>query len=138
MVEFSDGSVKAHLGVTDMRVPIQYALSHPDRWDAPAPSLDMTRVGSLDLGPVDTETFRCLPIALAAGEAGGTVPAAMNAANEVAVAAFLERRIRFVDIDVIVGTVVEEHVREAVESFEQLESVDARSRARAVHVIDGL
>jgi 1-deoxy-D-xylulose-5-phosphate reductoisomerase len=138
MVEFSDGSVKAHLGVTDMRVPIQYALSHPDRWDAPAPPLDMTRVGSLDLGPVDMETFRCLPIALAAGEAGGTVPAAMNAANEVAVAAFLERRIRFVDIDFIVGTVVEEHSREAVESFEQLESVDARSRARAVQVIDAL
>jgi 1-deoxy-D-xylulose-5-phosphate reductoisomerase len=138
MVEFADGSVKAHLGVTDMRVPIQYALSHPDRWEAPVPALDMTTLGSLDFEPADPETFRCLGLALAAGEAGGTMPAAMNAANEVAVAAFLDRRARFVDIDAIVGTVIDEHRREPVESFEQLEEVDARARARARELVEAL
>jgi 1-deoxy-D-xylulose-5-phosphate reductoisomerase len=131
MVEFSDGSVKAHLGAADMRVPIQYALSHPDRWDAPAPPLDMASLGSLEFGEPDLETFSCLATALEAGRAGGTVPAAMNAANEVAVAAFLERRIGFLDISRIVRTVVEEHTCEKVESFEQLEDVDACSRERA-------
>jgi 1-deoxy-D-xylulose-5-phosphate reductoisomerase len=138
MVEFSDGSVKAHLGATDMRVPIQYALSHPDRWDAPAPALDMSRMGSLDFEPVDLDTFGCLSIALATGRAGGTMPAAMNAANEVAVDAFLHRRIAFVDIEAIVGTVVEEHVSEKVESFEQLEAVDGRARARARQLVHEL
>jgi 1-deoxy-D-xylulose-5-phosphate reductoisomerase len=138
MVEFSDGSVKAHLGVTDMRVPIQYALSHPDRWDAPVPALDLSLLGSLDFEPVDSDTFGCLPIALAAGRAGGTLPAAMNAANEVAVEAFLQRRIGFVDIEAIVGTVVEEHVTERVESFDQLEDVDARSRERASGLVEAL
>jgi 1-deoxy-D-xylulose-5-phosphate reductoisomerase len=138
MVEFADGSVKAHLGVTDMRVPIQYALSHPDRWDAPVPPLDMTALGSLDFEAADPGTFRCLGLALSAGEAGGTMPAAMNAANEVAVAAFLDRRARFVDIDSVVGTVMSEHRREAVESFEQLEDVDARSRARARALVEAL
>jgi 1-deoxy-D-xylulose-5-phosphate reductoisomerase len=131
MVEFSDGSVKAHLGAADMRVPIQYALSHPDRWDAPAPPLDMAALGALEFAEPDLETFSCLATALAAGRAGGTVPAAMNAANEVAVAAFLEGRIGFLDISRIVGSVVAEHTNEKVESFEQLEDVDSRSRERA-------
>jgi 1-deoxy-D-xylulose-5-phosphate reductoisomerase len=135
MVEFSDGSVKAHLGAADMRVPIQYALSHPDRWEAPCPPLDMTALGSLQFEPADAETFRCLGIALGAGRAGGTVPAAMNAANEVAVAAFLSGSIGFLDIDAIVGTVVEEHSPMTVESFEQLEDVDARARARARELV---
>jgi 1-deoxy-D-xylulose-5-phosphate reductoisomerase len=138
MVEFADGSVKAHLGVTDMRIPIQYALSHPDRWEAPLPPLDMTALGSLDFEPADPETFRCLGLALAAGEAGGTLPAAMNAANEVAVAAFLGRRMRLVDIDAVVGTVMDEHDVRPVESFSQLEEVDARSRARARELVDAL
>ena len=135
MVEFSDGSVKAHLGAADMRVPIQYALSHPDRWDAPCPPLDMTALGSLQFEPADAGTFRCLRIALDAGFAGGTVPAAMNAANEVAVAAFLAGGVGFLDIDAIVGTVVAEHSRMAVESFEQLEEVDARARGRARELV---
>jgi 1-deoxy-D-xylulose-5-phosphate reductoisomerase len=138
MVEFSDGSVKAHLGVTDMRVPIQYALSHPDRWDAPVPPLDLTALGALEFGPADIETFRCLGLALHAGRVGGTLPAAMNAANEIAVEAFLGRRIRFVDIDAVVGTVMEEHEVEPVGSFEHLEAVDAAARQRARTLVGSL
>ncbi len=138
MVEFSDGSVKAHLGATDMRVPIQYALSHPDRWDAPAPPADFTRIGRLDFEEPDPTTFRCLALALAAGREGGTLPAAMNAANEVAVAAFLEGSLSFTGIDTIVESVMNSHDREAVVSFEQLESVDAWARALAREVLAGL
>jgi 1-deoxy-D-xylulose-5-phosphate reductoisomerase len=136
MVEFSDGSVKAHLGAADMRVPIQYALSHPDRWDAPCQPLDMAALQMLEFETPDNDTFRCLQIAVDAGVAGGTVPAAMNAANEVAVAAFLSRAIGFLEIEAIVAAVVAEHSREPVDSFEQLEEVDARSRVRARKLVN--
>lgn len=135
MVEFEDGSVKAHLGVPDMRVPIQYALSHPDRWEAPVPPLDLTALGALDFEAPDAETFRSLTTALYAGRTGGTMPAAMNAANEVSVEAFLARRIGFLDIEAIVATVVEEHTARAVESFEQLEEVDRLARERARRLV---
>jgi 1-deoxy-D-xylulose-5-phosphate reductoisomerase len=135
MVEFSDGSVKAHLGAADMRVPIQYALSHPDRWDAPVAPLDFTVLGSLDFEAPDLDTFGCLSIALGAGTAGGTLPAVMNAANEVAVAAFLDRSVGFLDIESIVRRVVGEHLSEPVRSFEQLELVDAAARARALDLV---
>ena len=98
MVEFSDGSVKAHLGTTDMRIPIQFALSYPERWDAPVEPLDFTKLGSLEFAAPDTDTFRCLALARAAGERGGTLPCVMNAANEVAVAAFLARKCAWLDI----------------------------------------
>jgi 1-deoxy-D-xylulose-5-phosphate reductoisomerase len=131
MVEFSDGSVKAHLGATDMRVPIQYALSHPDRWDAPVPPIDFSTAGPLEFEPPDLDTFGCLRMALEAGRAGGSLPAAMNAANEVAVAAFLDRSAGFLDSDATVARILEEHTPVRVESFDQLEEVDARARARA-------
>ena len=89
MVEFTDGSVKAHLGTTDMRIPIQFALSFPDRWEAPVQPLDFRTLGSLDFAAPDEKTFRCLALARHAGTVGGTLPCAMNAANEIAVAAFL-------------------------------------------------
>lgn len=128
MVEFSDGSVKAHLGTTDMRIPIQYALSFPDRWEAPVAPLDFTQLGRLDFAAPDTETFRCLALARAAGEAGGTLPCAMNAANEVAVAAFLAGQGSYLGIASCVEAVMEAHDVAAVESIEQLESVDAWAR----------
>jgi 1-deoxy-D-xylulose-5-phosphate reductoisomerase len=131
MVEFADGSVKAHLGATDMRVPIQYAFSHPERWDAPVPPVDFTALGHLDFEPVDSETFRCLTLALYAGEVGGTLPCAMNAANEVAVAAFLARSLPFTGIELVVESVMERHRTAPVTSFEQLESADAEARAMA-------
>jgi len=131
MVEFADGSVKAHLGATDMRVPIQYALSHPDRWDAPVVPADFVTLGRLDFEEPDSVTFRCLALALEAGRTGGTLPAAMNAANEVAVAAFLAGRLGFTGIDRVVEAVMNAHDVERVTSFEQLEDVDARSRREA-------
>ncbi len=131
LVEFIDGSVKAHLGVADMRVPIQYALSYPDRWEAPAPPLDLARLGSLAFEAPDPETFRCLASALRAGREGGTMPAAMNAANEVAVAAFLAGRLAFTGIDMVVDRVMNGHDARPVESFEQLEAVDDEARERA-------
>lgn len=131
MVEFADGSVKAHLGTTDMRIPIQFALSYPDRWDAPVQPLDFTQLGKLEFYPVDTDTFRCLALARAAGIAGGTLPCAMNAANEVAVAAFLAGNCSYLGIADVVERVMDAHKNSAVESLEQLEAVDAASRAAA-------
>ncbi len=137
MVEYVDGSVKAHLGVTDMRIPIQYALSYPRRWDAPVEPLDLTRLGSLDFETPDADVFRCLTLALAAGRTGGTMPAAMNAANEVAVAAFLAGECGFLDIESVVERVMSEHDVERLDSVEQVETVDARSRVRARALLSG-
>lgn len=134
MVEFSDGSVKAHLGTTDMRIPIQYALSYPERWDAPVEPLDFTKLGSLEFAAPDTETFCCLALARHAGQRGGTLPCAMNAANEVAVAAFLADEIRYLDIARCVEAAMEAHERDGVqrvESLEQLEKIDRWARRAA-------
>ena len=131
MVEFADGSVKAHLGTTDMRIPIQFALSYPDRWDAPVAPLDFTKLGSLEFAPADTDTFRCLALARMAGEQGGTLPCAMNAANEVAVAAFLAEEGTYLGIAECVEAVMDAHEVQDVESLDQLEAIDAWARARA-------
>ena len=131
MVEFSDGSVKAHLGTTDMRIPIQYALSYPERWDAPVPPLDFTALGSLEFAAPDTDTFRCLALARAAGERGGTLPCAMNAANEVAVAAFLAGEGTYLGIAACVEAVMDAHDVQPAESIEQLLEVDAWARRTA-------
>ena len=131
MVEFSDGSVKAHLGTTDMRIPIQYALSYPERWAAPVEPLDFTKLGSLEFAAPDTDTFRCLALARAAGERGGTLPCVMNAANEIAVAAFLAEEGSYLGIAECVETVMERHDVQDVESVEQLAEVDAWARALA-------
>jgi 1-deoxy-D-xylulose-5-phosphate reductoisomerase len=138
MVEFVDGSVKAHLGAADMRIPIQYALSYPDRWSAPAAPLDFTRIGSLDFEEPRPDVFRCLDLALQAGRTGGTLPAVLNAVNEVAVAAFLAGEIALTDIDRIVGNVMGAHDTRAVESFEQLEEVDAAARDLARALVSAL
>ena len=95
MVELCDGSVLAQLGVPDMRLPIQYAFSYPERWSAPAATLDVSRIGSLEFGPPDLDRFPCLRLAYAALERGGAWPVVLNAANEIAVEAFLSGRLRF-------------------------------------------
>lgn len=135
MVEYSDGSVKAHLGATDMRIPIQFAFSYPRRWEAPVTPVDFASLARLDFAEPDFETFRCLEIALEAGRAGGTAPAVMNAANEIAVAAFLAGTARFFDIEETVATVLGAHVREPLESIEQIEAADAWARARALEYL---
>ena len=131
MVEFSDGSVKAHLGTTDMRIPIQYALSWPERWDAPVEPLDFTKLGSLQFDAPDTDTFRCLALAREAGARGGTLPCVMNAANEVAVAAFLAEEGSYLGIAACVEAVMQAHDVQVVESLDQLEEIDAWARAKA-------
>ena len=134
MVEFTDGSVKAHLGTTDMRIPIQFALSYPARWAAPVEPLDFTKLGSLEFAPADTDTFRCLTLARHAGTVGGTLPCVMNAANEVAVAAFLAEQGSYLGIAECVEAVMDAHEREGVqrvESLEQLQELDAWARETA-------
>jgi 1-deoxy-D-xylulose-5-phosphate reductoisomerase len=131
MVEFVDGSVKAHLGTTDMRIPIQYALSYPERWSAPVEPLDFTQIGKLEFYPADTDTFRCLALARQAGAEGGTLPCAMNAANEVAVAAFLAGRLPYLAIADTVEHTMLAHENTPVESLEQLSAVDAAARDEA-------
>ena len=134
MVEFTDGSVKAHLGTTDMRIPIQFALSYPARWAAPVEPLDFTKLGSLEFAPADTDTFRCLALARHAGSVGGTLPCVMNAANEVAVAAFLAESGSYLGIAECVEAVMEAHEAagvQKVESLEQLQELDAWARSAA-------
>ncbi|MDR2106004.1 MAG: 1-deoxy-D-xylulose-5-phosphate reductoisomerase, partial [Coriobacteriales bacterium] len=131
MVEYRDGSVKAHLGATDMRIPIQYALSYPQRWDAPLEPVDFARLGQLTFEEPDFATFGALRLALEAGRAGGTAPAVLNAANEVAVQSFLEGRCGFLDIERTVEATLERHNPEPVTSLEQLEEVDAWARRKA-------
>ena len=131
MVEYLDGSVKAHLGVADMRIPIQFALSYPHRWESPAAECDFTKLHTLEFMDPDLETFRCLALALEAGREGGTLPCVMNAANEVAVASFLEGGCRLTDIDAAVEDAMERLGCQKVESLEQLEELDARARSCA-------
>ena len=131
MVEFADGSVIAHLGTTDMRIPIQFALSYPKRWNAPVEPLDFRTLGTLEFAAPDVETFRCLALARIAGEAGGTLPAVMNAANEVAVASFLAGEGSYLGIAECVEAVMDAHDVREVESLDQLEEIDAWARDRA-------
>jgi 1-deoxy-D-xylulose-5-phosphate reductoisomerase len=133
MVEYRDGSIKAHLGVTDMRIPIQYALSYPQRWDSPSPlePLDFAKLGQLTFEEPNVETFGALRLALEAGRTGGTAPAVLNAANEVAVAAFLEGACGFFDIERIVETTLERHTSTPVTSLSQLEETDTQARKTA-------
>lgn len=130
-VEFADGSVKAQLGPSDMRVAIQYALSYPERWESPATHVDWRCSEPLTFAAPDTEAFRCLDLALSAGKTGGTLPCAMNAANEVANEAFREGRCGFTDIDAIVEGVMDATHVEPLSSLEQIAEVDALARTRA-------
>lgn len=139
MVEFTDGSVKSHLGTTDMRIPIQFALSYPARWSAPVEPLDFRTLGSLEFEAPDLETFRCLALAIEAGTTGGTLPAVMNAANEVAVAAFLDEQIPYLGIAELVERAMNHAVREgsvqAATSIDQLLAIDAETRVYARELV---
>lgn len=130
-VEFADGSVKAQLGPSDMRVAIQYALSYPERWDSPATHVDWRSSEPLTFAAPDRSAFRCLDLALEAGRTGGTLPCAMNAANEVANEAFRQDRCGFCDIDRIVERVMDATSVESLTSLEQIAEVDALARKRA-------
>ncbi|MBI1847215.1 MAG: 1-deoxy-D-xylulose-5-phosphate reductoisomerase [Candidatus Rokubacteria bacterium] len=130
MVEYIDGSVIAQLGVADMGVPILYALSYPERRPTPAARLDLTRT-TLTFFPPDPGRFPCLRLAREALEAGGTAPVVLNAANEIAVAAFLDRRIRFVDIADIIERALEQLSARDLASIEQCVATDEEARRHA-------
>lgn len=138
MVEFTDGSVMAHLGASDMRIPIQYAFSYPERWDTPCGRIDFRTLGSLSFDAPDSSSFRCLALAERAGKQRGTMPCVMNAANEIAVAAFLHERCGFNDITRVVEACMDAHDVQPVSSIDQLADVDAWSRQRARAVLSNL
>jgi len=124
MVELSDGSVIAQLGVTDMRLPIQYACSYPERWEAALPSLDLTRAGKLEFHSPDTGRFPCLALAYRALREGGTLPVVLNAANEVAVEVFLEGRLAFPAIPRLIEMTMNAHASQRVSTLAVVRAVD--------------
>ena len=138
LVEFCDGSVIAQLGEPDMRLPIQYALSWPDRFDYSFEQLDLVKAASLTFEAPDLEAFPSLKIAVDCGKAGGTLPCAFNAANEEAVNAFLHDKIRYLDIPYITAAVTQAHDNVAAPQIEDIEQADAWARAEAQRVIEGL
>jgi 1-deoxy-D-xylulose-5-phosphate reductoisomerase len=135
LVHLNDGASLAHLGYPDMKVPISYALSYPERADVDVPTLDLAKVGELDFAEPDAETFACLRLAREAGEAGGTAPCVLNAADEVAVSAFLRGRIPFTAIAEVVERTLEAIPSVAPGHFEDLYAVDAEARERARELI---
>lgn len=140
MVELCDGSVIAQLGVTDMRLPIQYAFSYPERWPAPVAPLDIAHLGAVDFSPPDVNRFPCLRLAYAALEHGGAWPAVLNAANEMAVEAFLARAIPFPAIPHVIERALEgadKHVG-APQSLADVRQIDAWAREYAAETIGTL
>jgi 1-deoxy-D-xylulose-5-phosphate reductoisomerase len=131
MVELVDGSIKAHLSYPDMRQPILFALSYPDRLSLDLPAVDFTRLGALHFGGLDMERYPCLGVALAAGAKGGTYPAAVAAADEEAVSAFLDGRIRFVDIPALIADTLERHEASPATSIEAVLEADRWARSFA-------
>jgi 1-deoxy-D-xylulose-5-phosphate reductoisomerase len=131
MVELHDGSVIAQLGVTDMRLPIQYACSYPDRWEAALPSLDLTRAPRLEFQAPDTHRFPCLALAYRALREGGTLPVVLNAANEVAVDAFLDGRLAFPAIPRLIEMTMNAHVVQRVSTLDVVRAAHAWGHAQA-------
>jgi 1-deoxy-D-xylulose-5-phosphate reductoisomerase len=119
-----------------MRVPIAYALHHPDRVDVPVARLDLIAVGSLTFEPVDEETFACLRLARAAARAGGTAPCTLNAANEIAVHAFLSSRLRFLEIASVIEETLARLPAAPVHSFDSLAAADGDARRIAAEIVN--
>jgi 1-deoxy-D-xylulose-5-phosphate reductoisomerase len=128
MVELTDGSIIAQLGVTDMRLPIQYAFSYPERWAAPLPPLDLASAGRLDFEVPDTAAFPCLRLAFRALDAERSLPVVLNAANEIVVARFLEGRLGFPSIARVIEDTMDAHVPVEVDSLASVRNVDQWAR----------
>ena len=135
LVEFIDGSVLAQLGLPDMRGPISYALFYPERMPGGFPPFDLSKVGRLEFQPPDLERFPCLRLGYEAGRAAGTMPAVMNAANEVAVNAFLEEKIPFQSIARVIEEVMSRHAPADVSSLEAVLEADAQARRQAEEIL---
>jgi 1-deoxy-D-xylulose-5-phosphate reductoisomerase len=138
LVEYADGSLLAQLGAPDMRTPIAYALAWPERIASGVQSLDLLKAGRLEFRAPDTDKFRCLALAEAAARAGGLHPVVLNAANEIAVEAFLERRLNFPGIAAVIEAVVERSTGGAIGGLEDVLAADAESRVRARERIVGI
>jgi 1-deoxy-D-xylulose-5-phosphate reductoisomerase len=138
LIQLVDGSTLAHLGYPDMRVPISYALHFPDRAPVDVPRLDLAAVGALTFEEPDPDTFACLRLALEAGRAGGTAPTVLNAADEVAVAAFLSGEIPFTGIAAVIERTLEEMPGQPVTHFDDLFAADAAARRRAAALAEEL
>lgn len=138
MIELVDGSVLAQMGVTDMRYAIQYALTYPDRYPTDLPPLDLARLSALHFEAPDVERFPCIELAYRALREGGTLAAAMNAANEEAVSAFLDERIRLTDIPRVIETVMNAHANVAIRDLDDVLAADRGARVAANAVIAGL
>jgi 1-deoxy-D-xylulose-5-phosphate reductoisomerase len=135
LVEMRDGSVICQMGTTDMRGPILYSLTYPDRWESPLPRLDLAAAPPLEFYEPDAQRFPCLGLALGALEAGGTATVALNAANEIAVAAFLAGRARFFDIPRTIEKVLEMHAPLPADALEVILQADEESRRRAEQIL---
>jgi 1-deoxy-D-xylulose-5-phosphate reductoisomerase len=133
MVEFTDGATIAQLSLPDMRLPIGYALAYPNRISTPFGRIDWTELGRLDFEIADTDTFRCLPLAYDAGRVGGTAPAWLSAANEIAVEAFLDGRIRWARIAEVCDAVLQQHAESTdINSLSVADIVAADAAARHI------
>jgi 1-deoxy-D-xylulose-5-phosphate reductoisomerase len=138
LIQLNDGASLAHLGYPDMRVPISYALNFPDRSDVPVEPLDLAKLGALTFEEPDEETFACLRLAREAGAAGGTAPCVLNAANEVAVAAFLDGALPFTGIAEVIERALDDVATKPVGHFSDLYRADAEARDRARELIQGV
>ncbi|HCF50311.1 MAG TPA: 1-deoxy-D-xylulose-5-phosphate reductoisomerase [Syntrophomonas sp.] len=138
LVEFTDGSFLGHLGPHDMRIPIQYALTYPERMESPAVGLDLTALGALHFEKPDRASFPALDLAYQAGKAGGTMPAVMNAANEVAVSAFLAQQLSFMGIVDVVTAVMEKQHQKAASDLETILAADRWARKESEMIIQQL
>jgi 1-deoxy-D-xylulose-5-phosphate reductoisomerase len=135
MIELVDGSVIAQMGITDMRHAIQYALTYPERHSCQLPPLDLTAISRLNFEAPDLERFPCIPLAYRALTEGGTLPAAMNAANEEAVSAFIDERISLTEIAHVVETVMNSHQNQPARDIETILNADREARLAANNVI---
>jgi 1-deoxy-D-xylulose-5-phosphate reductoisomerase len=138
MIELKDGSVIAQMGITDMRLPIQYAFAYPDRWNAPVPFLELTRMGTLEFFEPAWDDFPCLALAYRALEAERSLPVVLNAANEVAVASFLKGRLRFTDIPRLISQTMAAHTPSSAETLADVRRIDGWARERASELATGL
>jgi 1-deoxy-D-xylulose-5-phosphate reductoisomerase len=138
VVHLNDGASLAHLGYPDMGVPISYALHHPERVDVPVETLDLASVGSLTFEQPDLDAFPCLRLAREAAMAGGTAPCVLNAADEVAVHAFLDGRLPFTGIPRVVEQALAELPAQPLRHFSDLYDADTEAREKARELVEGV
>jgi len=136
LVEFVDGSIMAQIGATDMKLPIQYALTYPERVPTPFGTMSLADIEDLSFSRPEPGMFPCLDYAYEAARLGGTAPAALNAANEVAVAAFLGEELPFLGIAEVIRYVLDKHENKADPSIEEIKQADGMTRAEATAAVD--